>query len=208
MTVEIIDVEQGSPEWHLARLGIPTASRFADLLAKGEGKMRGKYLRELAAEVLTGEADSDGYSNSHMERGRLVEDEARNIYAIIEGVDPVRVGFVKNGRAGCSPDSFVGKRRGLEIKTAIRHIQIDRLQRGRLPPEHVAQVQGSMWIAERDEWDFMSYCPKLPPLIVTVPRDEAFIADLARSVEAFNEELDSLVAALRTGQSFIRQAAA
>jgi hypothetical protein len=208
MTVEVFDVEQGSPEWHQARVGIPTASRFADILAKGEGKTRGKYLRELAAEVLTGEADTDGYTNGHMERGKLVEDEARNFYALIEGVDPQRVGFVRNGRTGCSPDSFIGERRGLEIKTAIRHIQIERLQRGTLPSEHKAQVQGSMWVCERDSWDFVSYCPKLPPLIVAVHRDEAFISDLAKAVQAFNEELDSLVDALRTGQNFKQQAAA
>jgi len=32
--------------------------------------------RELAAEVLTGEADTDGYTNGHMERGKQVEEEA------------------------------------------------------------------------------------------------------------------------------------
>lgn len=207
MTLQIIDVEQGSADWFAARAGIPTASRFADVLAKGEGKVRGKYLRELAAEVLTGEPDPDGYSNGHMERGHLMEEEARNIYAFMRGVEPVAVGFLRNGRCGASPDSLIGSDGGLEIKTALRHIQIERLQRGTIPPEHVAQVQGNIWVSERDWWDFVSYAPKLPPLIVRVPRDDAYIAKLAEAVDAFNSELDALVASLDPRGAFARAAA-
>ena len=38
--IQIIDCEQGTPEWFAARLGIPTASRFSDVLAKGQGTTR------------------------------------------------------------------------------------------------------------------------------------------------------------------------
>jgi hypothetical protein len=38
-------VIQGSPEWLQARCGNATASEFASILAKGEGKMRAAYLR-------------------------------------------------------------------------------------------------------------------------------------------------------------------
>lgn len=198
--IEVLDVEQGSADWYLARLGIPTASRFADVLAKGEGKTRGRYLRELAGELLAGEPEPDTYSNAHMERGKVMEDEARNLYAFMRDVEPQRVGFIRNGKKGASPDSLIGADGGLEIKTALQHIQVERLQRGDLPPEHKAQVQGSIWVAEREWWDFVSYCPKLPPLIVRVPRDDVYIAALAKAVDAFNEEIDALVTSLRPGQ--------
>lgn len=206
--IEVFDVEQGSPEWHACRCGIPTASRFKDILAKGELKMRTKYLRDLAAEVIRGTVEEDGYSNSHMERGKEQEAEARDLYAFARGVDPVPVGFVRNGRAGCSPDSFVGDDGGLEIKTALGHIQIERLQRGTLPTEHIAQVQGGLWITGRQFWDFTSYSRGLPPLIVRVERDEEYIAQLANAVEAFNTELDAIVQSIRTYQDFKAQAAA
>lgn len=206
--IEVFDVEQGSPEWHACRCGIPTASRFKDILAKGELKMRTKYLRDLAAEVIRGTVEEDGYSNGHMERGKEQEAEARELYAFARGVEPLPVGFVRNGRAGCSPDSFVGDDGGLEIKTALGHIQIERLQKGTLPTEHIAQVQGGLWITGRQWWDFSSYSRGLPPLIVRVERDEVFIATLAKAVEAFNEELDSIVQSIRTYQDFKAQAAA
>jgi hypothetical protein len=144
-----------------------------------------------------------------MERGREQEARARSLYVMTYAKDPVtQVGFLRNGRAGASPDSLVGASGGLEIKSAVGHVQIERLKRGDCPPEHLAQVQGNLWVSEREWWDFMSYSPDLPPLIVRVPRDEAYIAQLAKAIDAFNEELDSLVNSIRTYQDFGRQAAA
>ncbi len=197
MTLEIIECEQNSPEWMAARLGLPTASRFSDILAKGEGKVRARYLRDLAAEIIRGYPEPDAYSNAHMDRGHEQEAEARALYALTYA--PVtRVGFLRNGRAGASPDSLVGDKGGLEIKTAMGHIQVDRLQRGTVPSEHVAQVQGTLWISEREWWDFMSYSPDMPPLVVRAYRDDAYIAQLAKAVDAFTDELDALVASIRS----------
>lgn len=156
-----------------------------------------KYLRTLAGEIIRGTPEEDGYSSPAMERGKVMEAEARDLYAFSRGVDPMQVGFVLNGNAGASPDSFIGDEGGLEIKTALAHIQIDRLAKGELPSEHKAQVHGNMWVTERAWWDFVSYSPGLPPLILRVPRDEAYIAKLAAAVDAFNSELADVVEKVR-----------
>lgn len=209
--LEIFDCVQGEPEWFAVRAGIPTASEFATVMAKGKDGgasiTRAKYLRQLAGEILTGEPAPEGYTNVHMDRGKAMEDEAREHYAFTNDVEPQRVGFIRNGTKGCSPDSLVGANGGLEIKTAIPAVQIERLQRGSLPPEHKAQVQGSIWTAEREWWDFVSYWPRLPPLTVRVYRDEEYIAQLAKAVDAFNEELEAVVASIRTYENFKRAAA-
>lgn len=206
------DLEQGSIEWFEARAGLPTASEFKTVQASGKGGAesitRAKYMRQLAGEILTGEPAPAGYTNDHMARGHEQEDDARRLFSLITDLEPIRVGFVREGRAGCSPDSLIGENAGLEIKCAIPAVQIERLQLGRLPPEHVAQVQGSLWVTGRDHWHFVSYCPRLPPLIVRVERDEAYIEQLAKAVEAFNEELDNIVQSIRTYQDFRGQAAA
>lgn len=198
--MQVFDFDQGSDDWRAARLGIPTASRFSDILAKGEGKTRRKYLYELAGERITGEP-AESFNNAHMERGKAMEDEARDLYAMMKDVEPQRVGFIRNGDKGASPDSLIGDTRGLEIKTALPHIQIERLLAGKLPPEHKAQVQGSLWVAEREWWDFMSYWPKMRPLIVRVHRDEDYIRDLSAAVTQFNEELAELVERLTSDSS-------
>jgi hypothetical protein len=196
MTIQIFNDEQGSPAWFAARMGIPTASEFSTVMAKGEGKTRLTYMRKLAGEIITGEP-MEGFSNQNMERGKIMEDEARDLYAFMKDVKPHRVGFVRNGEKGCSPDSLIGDRGGLEIKTALPHIQIERLMKGELPSEHKAQVYGGMWVCERDHWDFMSYWPKLPPLIITIGRDEAYIRNLSSEIDRFNDELAAMVERVR-----------
>ena len=198
--MNIIDCDQGSPEWFAARAGIPTASEFHTVLAIGKqgGKSltRVAYLNKLAGEILTGEPMSS-YSNDDMERGKLMEDEARDLYSFMHNVEPQRVGFIRNGDVGASPDSLIGDKGGLEIKSAAAHIQIARLLADELPSEHKAQVIGSMWIAEREWWDFASYCPKLPLFVKRVYRDEEYIKRLANEVDLFNIELRQTVEYIR-----------
>lgn len=209
--MQIFDCEQNSPEWFACRLGLPTASEFKTIIGvKKDAKeklTRDLYMRKLAGEIITGEP-MEKFSNSHTERGHEQEDEARQLYAFIHNAEPERVGFIRNGDTGCSPDSLIGNDGGLEIKTALPHIQIDRLLRGDLPPEHRAQVQGNLWIAEREWWDFASYCPKLPLFVVRVHRDDGYIANLSGAVKAFNEELADLVERVRHYGSAPQAAAA
>lgn len=199
--IQIFDeLEQGSADWISARMGIPTASMFATLLGikkdAKEKSTRQTYMRKLAGEILTDEP-MDNFTNDHMARGTEQEAEARDMYSFLKDVEPRRVGFIRNGDAGCSPDSLIGDDGGLEIKTALAHIQIDRLLKGELPPEYRAQVQGSIWLADRRWWDFVSYSPKLPLLVVRVPRDDGYIATLAGAVKDFNAELAALVDQIR-----------
>lgn len=194
--MQVFDFDQGEEEWFRARMGIPTASKFATVMAKGEGKTRSEYMRKLAGEILTGEPQ-EAFSNSHTERGNAMEDEARQHYAFVEVAEIQRVGFIRNGNKGASPDSLVGDNGGLEIKTALPHIQIDRLERDRLPPEHKAQVQGNLWLSEREWWDFVSYWPKLPILTVRVYRDEDYIKTMTDEIDRFNDELAALVERIR-----------
>jgi hypothetical protein len=199
--LQILDCEQGSEDWYAARLGIPTASCFATVMAKGKdggaSKTRADYLRKLAGEILTGQP-MENYSNQHMERGKEWEPDARNLYAFMHDCEPQTVGFIRNGDKGCSPDSLIAHDGGLEIKGALPHIQVERLLAGRLPPEYRAQVQGSIWIAEREWWDFVSYCPRLPLFVCREYRDADYIGKLDLSVAQFNAELAEMVERVRS----------
>lgn len=195
--IEIFDCEQGSPEWFACRRGIPTASEFATVMAKGRGGgdsiTRRKYLLTLAAQIITGEVVQTWAGNEHTERGHAMEDEARQMYAFEREVDPVRVGFMRRGRSGASPDSLIDKDGTLEIKSKLPHLQLEVLELNRLPPEHVAQVQGQLWVSGRAYCDFVSYWPKLPLFVKRVERDEEYIVALAQAVADFNGELEAIV---------------
>jgi YqaJ-like viral recombinase domain len=204
--IEIINCDQGTEAWYRARAGIPTASEFQTLLAKGRGgsdsKGRRTYMMKLAGEILTGEP-MESFSSVHMDRGKAMEEEARGLYAMVSNVAPEIVGFLRNGDKGCSPDSLIGERGLLEIKTALPHILIETLLQDEFPNEHKAQTQGQLWVAERDWVDLMVYWPGLPPFIRRAYRDEAYIADLAIAVKRFNEDLAEMVALLRSSYSML-----
>jgi hypothetical protein len=197
MTIlEIVNCTQGSPEWAQARLGIPTASEFASILTKGRGgaesRTRQSYLYKLAGERLTGEV-MEGFTSPHMERGKLMEEEARSAYSFVAGLDCESVGFLRRGRAGASPDALIGQDGLLEIKTKLPHLLIEALVKGEFPAEHKAQCQGQLWVSGRAWIDLAIYWPGLPIFICRAERDEAYIAELAAAVDAFNEELDRVI---------------
>jgi YqaJ-like viral recombinase domain len=198
--MEIFNHEQGSPEWFRVRLGIPTASEFKTIIGvrkdAREKVTRDTYMRKLAGEILTGEP-MESYSNEHMERGKLMEEEAREFYCFAHSVEPQRVGFIRNGSKGCSPDSLIGERRVLEIKTALPHILIGHLLKREFPPEHKAQCQGALWVTERDEIDIAIYWPKLRMFEARATRDEDYIQNLSDEVDRFNEELARMVERVR-----------
>jgi len=195
--MEIITCEQGTEEWFAARRGIPTASEFNTVMAKGKGnspsKTRQTYLLKLVGERLTGESQ-DGFSNKHTERGHLLEPEAADLYSFMTGNECELVGFIKSGEKGCSPDRLIGDDGLLEIKTKLPHLQLSVLESGVVPSEHIKQIQGQIWIAEREWCDFISYWPKLPPFIKRVYRDDKLIKELDDAVNKFIEEMLSLEA--------------
>jgi hypothetical protein len=194
--IEVIDCEQNSPEWLRARMGIPTASAFSDVLAKGEGKTRRTYMLKLAGEIITGEP-MESFTNGHTERGHAMEDEARDLYTFQKGAELQRVGFIRNEIAGCSPDSLIGGDGGLEIKTKLPHLLIDVILKDKCPPEHVAQIQGTLWVTGRQWWDIVIYWPGIPLFVKRVFRDDAYIKTLADEVARFRTELDAVVSQIR-----------
>lgn len=195
--IHVFNCEQGTASWFACRAGIPTASEFHTVMAKGRGGgdsiTRRKYMLTLLGERLTGEV-ADGYTNVHMERGKVMEDEARDLFAFQADVEPQRVGFVRDDelRAGASPDSLIGDDGLLEIKTKLPHLQLEALLSGDLPSEHKAQVQGQLLITGRQWAEFVSYWPKLPLFRLRVERDEAYMATLRQALADFNGELDAL----------------
>ena len=189
----------------MERCGLPTASEYSSILAKGQGITRKKYLRRIVAEILTGKPSADssyGGWQQNLERGHEQEQFARASYEEVTGNIVEEVGFIRHPtiRTGCSPDGLVGSDGGCEIKSVIPTVQIETILSGKYPSEHVAQIQGNMLNTGRAWWDFCSFSPDMPEHLRTyifrVVRDEAYILNLAAEVTVFLGEIDALVAKL------------
>jgi len=195
--MKIHNVEQGSEAWFQLRLGVPSASRFKDLLTP-TGKPSAsseKYMHELLAEKMSGKR-FDSFDTFHMKRGRELEPEAANVFSFQTDLICREVGFVTNDSqtVGCSPDRLIFDS-GLEIKCPMHttHVKylIDYHKDGEMPAEYYAQVQGTMWLMDLEDYWFMSYHPDLPNLIMNVKRDEKYIASLSAAIDKLLEELET-----------------
>ena len=195
--IDIKDFPQGSDEWFACKLGVPSASRYKDIIAKGTS--RNTYMLKLAAETLTGTRRKT-WQSEDMRRGTEQEPEARKTYEFIKGVKVQQVGFgIAKAGYGASPDGLVGRDGGVEIKSVLPETQIVTVISGKMPPVHEAQVQGNMLVFNRKWWDFVSYSPLLARhiFVIRIKRDKKYIAKLEEKLIRFKKDLDKMIEGMR-----------
>jgi len=193
--VKIIDCVQGGPEWVTARLGIPTASRFDKILTPVKmepSKSAIPLAHDLIAERILGYCVDEELSAGMVMRGREQEEKARNFYEFQKEVEVQDVGFITldDGSAGCSPDGLIGSDGLLEIKCPSPGNHVAYMLNAVDGIGYRCQVQGQLWIAERDWIDTVSYHPHMQAQIVRVGRQDVFIKHLRAAVATVNEYIE------------------
>jgi hypothetical protein len=192
--MKIIDCEQGSADWFRARLGIPTASAFDQIVTPVTGKLSksaDRYAYRLIAERLLNTPLDTMEGQTWMERGKELEPAAVSQYEFVEDVETVPVGFITtdDGLIGASPDRLIkGAPRGLEIKCPSPQVHLGYLLDGHTDA-YRPQVQGQLYVAELERVDFYSYHPRMPACLISTTRDEEYIAKLRDALAQFNERL-------------------
>lgn len=196
-------MEQNTSEWHAARVGKLTASRFHDAVAKLKngswGASRANYMAELIAERVTGEPYPH-YSNQAMQWGNLVEADARAAYSFYADVDVVEVGFIGHPiieMSGCSPDGLVGDDGLVEFKCPNTATHIDTLLGAQIDRAYHLQMMWQMACTGRKWCDWVSFDPRLPErlrlYVERVTRHEDLIANMERDASVFLAELQQRV---------------
>jgi YqaJ-like viral recombinase domain len=196
---------QGTPEWFASRAGIPSASNFDKLITStGEpSKSMLGYAITLAGEKFAGKPLDAWEGNAYTERGNLLEDDARKMYAFLNDVEPEQVGFITDdtGTYGCSPDSLIGDDGTFEAKClkAENHIKaiLYFKKNGKVPPDYVQQTQGQLLVTGRKWCDLFFYHPDLPRLCIRQTPDEVLTAALLLQIDAVTKERDRILATLK-----------
>ena len=197
-------MEQRSEEWFQARLGLVTASRVADVLAKiksGESASRRNYKIQLVSERLTGERQ-ETYINQAMQDGIDREQFARDRYVQQFG-EVEEVGFVKHPtlEAGASPDGMVGDDGIIEIKCPMGSTHTETLMTQDIPSKYVPQVQFQLLVTGRKCCDFVSYNPMFPEhlqiFVKRIEADPVYQKELESEVKQFLEEVDTIINKLK-----------
>ena len=201
-------IQQGTPEWHQARLGKVTASKLADVMSKGKGgapsATRATYRAQLVVERLTGNP-TEGFTNAAMAHGTETEPQARATYILTTGRMVSEVGFIDHpsiSMAGASPDGLIGSEGLIEIKCPNSATHIATLRGSEIDGKYVKQMQWQMACTGRAWCDFVSFDPRLPDElqlhIRRVQRDPAMIVEMETVVRAFLEEVNEEISALRS----------
>lgn len=200
--MKVIDHPQGSPEWLQARVGLVTASRIADVVAKtksGPSASRQNYLGELVAELLTGQSAESSFMNDDMRRGIEFEPDARFAYELKTNTIVNTCGLVLHPslRAGASPDGLVGDSGLVEIKCPRTHVHIEYIEGGKPPTKYVPQMAWQCICTGREWVDFASYDPRMPErlrlFVVRYTPDLGYLRELEAEVSAFIAEVDAKV---------------
>ena len=203
-------MEQRSEEWFLARKGKVTASKIADVMAKGKGGApsltRQKYLDQLVTERLTRDIQ-EGYTNDAIQRGVDLEPVARAAYCFHTGLDVSETGFVNHPDiefAGASPDGLVGCGDGLvEIKCPNSNTHIEYVLAGKPPAKYIPQMAWQLACTSRKWVDFVSYDDRLEDeskhlFIVRYERDDEYIAEIEEAVKQFLLEVEAKVSKFKS----------
>lgn len=211
-------IDQRSEQWFAERAGKITASRMSDVMLerdrepfksgprKGQQKPPPKaltdYAYQLAAERLTGRPRKQ-IKAAALQWGQDIEPAAVAAYQAETGEIVTLCGFVQHSThdfIGASPDFLVGDDGGGEIKSPeSSEVHLETLLCG-LPPEHIEQIQGGLWVTGRKFWDFVSYHPDFPPedriYIQRVQRDDLFIARLESACLQMEADIQEIFSAL------------
>jgi hypothetical protein len=202
MSCTHLTAPQGTPEWFQGRCGVITASMFSECRKrlksgpnKGDfSKAAHDYAFKLAVERISGELlDDPQFDPWQAKRGRELEPEARLKYEEKESVLVQETGLAiaENKLFGASVDGLVDDEGNVEIKCFLAPSKLAPILLTGDIGDCEDQIQGGMWITEREWTDFILYCPALAKVekdltVIRIHRDEKYIAELEQDLQAFN----------------------
>lgn len=196
MPKKINDFEQRSMEWRAAKVGMFSGSDFHVFLGNSASKKTALY--EKLCERLYGDYDYESYSTPAMERGTLLEPEARRVYSALSNYEVEEVGLVIADEpyadwVVCSPDGLVGDDGIIEIKCPLAKNFMEWLDNDfYIKPEYKTQVQFNLFVTDRKWCDFIYYHPRGGIYKKRIERDEEYIAKIKTALDECIEKIKAL----------------
>ena len=204
--MKIIECVQGDDIWTECRLGLPTASEFSRIVTPlgALSKSANKYAYRLIAETLLKRPMESLEGLEWIEWGKMNEADAVKMYEFQNEIETVKVGFITtdDGQIGCSPDRLVGNDGILEVKCPAPQTMVGYMING-MDKDYIPQVQGQLYVSEREWADWWGYNPEFPPVKVRTFRDEDYIKILSESLKNFVDMKAEMLEKIRKQGYFV-----
>lgn len=216
---QLVVCDQGTEEWHEARLGIPTGSIASDIVTPKGKPREGKAVEQLAFKIAMDKVygrDLEAFQSYAMEQGNISEPKARTMWSKRHGVSVEQVGFVYGDASktyGTSPDGlFVldGKFGCIEIKCLQRNSMCAALALGSefvIPPDHYTQLQYNMWCCGATVGVYISFFDSdSNPLMLEkeVCIDAEMFAGFEEAIPAFYRKIQSAYGVIKEQSALLK----
>lgn len=195
------EIEQGSQEWHEARLEKVSGTRVSDAI--GTSIKQDSLINELIAELLTGE-QRELVQSAAMRLGSEAEEFAIQEYEQETGYITEEVGLCISDDYEwlvSSPDRLIrndaGKyTRAVEVKSPNPETAVKYIRNDEIPKEYLGQVYGYFLVnSDLEELDFVVYSPKFSNQyrlwIKTVRRSDLDLDSVKEKIIKFRERWEA-----------------
>ena len=187
--MEIVNCEQGTPEWFQLREKRLTASHGQEIAANGKGLIT--YINKIMQEYFS-TAEPDSFTSAAMERGNELESSARFAYEVETGLEVEQVGFIVHDEySGASPDGMIDDDGLMEIKCPGDKVYFQYLLDKKIDTKYIAQMQCQLLMSKRKWCDFVTYNPnfKQSLIIQRVEADPVIFTKLTAGLLAGRERI-------------------
>jgi putative phage-type endonuclease len=185
-TFNIIDVEQGTDDWHQWRTTGIGASDAPCIMGENPWNSSKQLFDEKLDKIL-GFSNKRRPLNAAMARGVLLEPEARATYNEEKGniTTPICIQSMRYPWMLASLDGInIDNRIAVEIKCGLKNYNF--VQRNWMVPNYYyAQLQHILAICSFEKMDFYSFLPSKTPILLSIERDDAYIEKLIDSEAVF-----------------------
>ena len=189
MSFDVIDHEQGTAAWLRWRHDGIGASEAAAVMGENPWKSEKRLFTEktTAPRIHSGGGGSSSGGQSAMARGTALEPYARGRYQEATGhaLEPLCLQSTLRPWQRASLDGIdLASRRLVEIKCGDK-VYAHTEATGTVPRYYLGQLQHILAVTDFESIDFWVWLPNRPGLLLTIPRDDAYIDRMTMREAAF-----------------------
>lgn len=179
--MDILDLTQGSPEWHSLRKLKITATDAAVIMGVSPWKTKAQlYKEKLSDEV-------EDYKSPAMQRGLELEPHARELFAVKTGIETFPAVVVKDIFMASLDGLSLSHKEMVEIKCPGKKDH-SIAQEGRIPEHYYPQLQHQMYVTGLHQCYYFSF-DGTDGVILIVKRDDSYIEQMVQKELEFYESV-------------------